>query len=111
MKILLTTSEIGDNAGGLAYHSLQLKCMLEKMGHIVFTEVLLDDSKGITVFDGGYDIFLGKKIRKAYKLKQINTKYALLKVQASAPPQEKSVIIRVVCDEKTAAQEILRGSS
>lgn len=76
MKILLTTSEIGDNAGGLAYHCLQLKCMLEKMGHIVFTEVLLDGSNGITVFDGGYDIFLGKKIRKAYKLKQINTKYA-----------------------------------
>ena len=41
MKILLTTSEIGDNAGGLAYHCLQLKRMLEKMGHIVFTEVLL----------------------------------------------------------------------
>ena len=69
MKILLTTSEIGDNAGGLAYHCLQLKSMLEKMGHIVFTEVLLDDSNGITVFDGGYDIFLGKKISYSIKWK------------------------------------------
>ena len=75
MKILLTTSEIGNNAGGLAYHCLQLKSMFEKMGHIVFTEVLLDDRDSITVFDGGYDICLGKKIRKAYKLKQMDAKY------------------------------------
>ena len=68
MNILLTTSEIGNNAGGLAYHCLQLKHMLEKIGHTVFTEVLLDDRNSITVLDGGYDIYLGKKIRKAYKL-------------------------------------------
>ena len=75
MNILLTTSEIGNNAGGLAYHCLQLKHMLEKIGHTVFTEVLLDDRNSITVLDGGYDIYLGKKIRKAYKLKQMEVKY------------------------------------
>lgn len=75
MKILLTTSEIGNNAGGLAYHCLQLKSMFEKMGHIVFTEILIDDKNSITIFDGGYDIYLGKKIRKAYKLKQMDVKY------------------------------------
>ena len=75
MKILLTTSEIGNNAGGLAYHCLQLKSMFEKMGHNVLTEVLIDDENYITVFDGGYDLCLGEKIRKAYKLKQMEMKY------------------------------------
>lgn len=76
MKILLTTSEIGDDAGGLAYHCLQLKNMFEKMGHIVFTEVFIEDVSNFTVFDGGYDIALGKKIRAAYKLKQMSEKYS-----------------------------------
>ena len=75
MRILLTTSEMGNNAGGLAYHSLQLKKMLEKMGHVVYSEILIDDRNGISFLDGGYDEYLGSKLRKSYKLKQMELKY------------------------------------
>ena len=74
MKILLCTSEIGSNAGGLALHCAQLKDIFEKLGHEVFVEVLLDTSSYYTL-DGGYDQLLGGKIRAAYRIKEIVEQY------------------------------------
>ncbi len=73
MKILLCTSEFGDDAGGLALHSTQLKEIFEKLGHDVYLEIFLNTD--YYALDGGYDQDLGKKIRGAYKLKEMLKKY------------------------------------
>ncbi len=74
MRILLCTSEIGDNAGGLAFHCNQLKAIYEKLGHDVLV-CLLSEEDEYCVIDGGYDSALGNKIRIAYKLKEMSKNY------------------------------------
>jgi len=68
MKILLCTSEIGNNAGGLALHCDQLKEIYQELGHEVYVENVFDlDS--IPVISGGYDALLAKKMKISFKLK------------------------------------------
>lgn len=74
MEILLCTSEIGLDAGGLALHCEQLKKIFTDLGHTVHIEVILKPSE-YYVIDGGYDLELGNKICYAYKLKQMIKKY------------------------------------
>ena len=74
MNILLCTSEVGKNAGGLAFHCNQLKEVFETLGHHVDVEILLDP-KEYYALDGGYDIALGKKIRISKKIMTLNRKY------------------------------------
>lgn len=70
MRILLCTSEIGSDAGGLALHCGQLKDIFEELGNEVFVEVLLNPNT-FNVIDGGYDSELGAKIRQSSKLKSM----------------------------------------
>lgn len=74
MRILLCTSEVGIDAGGLALHCVQLKDIFEKLGHEVFVEVIqkLND---YYVLNGGYDSELGEKIRVAYQLREMIDKH------------------------------------
>lgn len=74
MNILLCTSEVGKNAGGLAFHCNQLKEVFEALGHRINVEILLDP-KDYCALDGGYDVNLGKKIRISKKIKSLNDKY------------------------------------
>ena len=74
MNILLCTSEVGNNAGGLAFHCNQLKEVFELLGHKVHVEILLNPQDYCSL-DGGYDVNLGEKIRISKKIKTINDKY------------------------------------
>lgn len=75
MRILICTTEFGDNAGGLALHCAQLKEIFELLGHDVSVEVLLD-LEFPRVVDGGYDSLLADKIRSSYKLKEAIRKHS-----------------------------------
>ena len=75
MRILLCTSETGNDAGGLALHCSQLKEIYEELGHEVFVEVLLNPHS-YYVIDGGYDSELGNKLRTSYMLRSIEKKYS-----------------------------------
>ncbi len=75
MNILLVTSEIGTDGGGLALTSLQLVTILEKCGCRVQTENSLVHNEYFAI-DGGYDPELGKKIRYSVHLKTCVEKYS-----------------------------------
>ena len=75
MNVLLVTSELGNDGGGLALTSLQLVTVLEKCGCRVKIENSLVHDKYFAL-DGGYDPELGKKIRYSVHLKNCAEKYS-----------------------------------
>lgn len=74
MKILIMTSEIGNQAGGLALTAERLRKQLEKLGHNVFVEVTLE-KKGYQIIEGGYDPLLANKLKQSYHLDILQKKY------------------------------------
>ena len=74
MNVLIISSEYGMDGGGLAFHSAQLKEIMEALGHKVYVEEWLSD-KEYYVLDGGYDSELGNKIRTSYMLKSYKETY------------------------------------
>lgn len=74
MNILLITSEIGDNAGGLALTCNQLKSILEELKHTIYIESSSVEHLNITV-DGGYDFKLSTKINYSYNIKILSERY------------------------------------
>ena len=79
MKIIIVTSEIGTDAGGLALTCLQLKNFLEELKHEVKIIKSVFDNTYYTL-DGGYDPELGNKIRLSQNLKEVINK---LKIEFS----------------------------
>lgn len=106
MKILLCTSEIGDDAGGLALHCLQLKHIFEKLGHEVFVEVLLEKNS-YYVLDGGYDESLGSKIRTAFLLKEMVEKYNIVDICVSCGAGKTAYYAMLFCKQKKIPLKIV----
>ena len=75
MNVLLVTSEIGIDGGGLALTSQQLVTILEKCGCRVEIESSLVHNEYFAI-NGGYDPELGKKIRYSAHLKICFEKYS-----------------------------------
>lgn len=74
MNILLITSEVGDNAGGLALTCNQLKNILKELDHTVCIESSSVEYFNLTV-DGGYDLKLSTKINYSYNVKLLSERY------------------------------------
>ena len=69
MKVLMITSELGNDGGGLALTCSQLISILQKLGCRVEIEISIKND-GYFALDGGYDPELGAKLRYAVRLRQ-----------------------------------------
>ena len=74
MNVLLVTSEIGNDGGGLALTSSQLSSILKNLGCNVEVEMSLKHDEYFAI-DGGYDSKLGEKIRYSMHLKNAVERY------------------------------------
>lgn len=75
MKILVISSEIGEDSGGLALSCKEMKENLEALGNEVYLSKSFAEDEAFPLIKTAYDATLSEKIQASYFLKSLAKKY------------------------------------
>ncbi|MGL6114973.1 MAG: polysaccharide deacetylase family protein [Cetobacterium sp.] len=95
MNILIITSEIGSQGGGLALTCGQLKEILEELNHKIFVESSTMKDLNYSL-EGGYDLKLWDKINYSYGIKKLEEKYKNIDLVIAYGAQKNSYVGSII---------------